>query len=97
MLDVDTFLTALYVVREHKRTRAISVGERPSEASSTMCNFNLLLDWRSRFISRMRSLRSEEAKAILCMDGRLFCGWMDLASLPCHKRRSSVELSCASI
>jgi hypothetical protein len=45
----------------------------------------------------MRSLRSEEAKAILCMDGRLFCGWMDLASLPCHKRRSSVELSCASI
>jgi hypothetical protein len=34
---------------------------------------------------------------ILCMDGRFFCGWMDVASLPCHRRRSSVQLSCASV
>jgi hypothetical protein len=42
-------------------------------------------------------LRWEEVMAILCMDGRFFGGWMDLASLPCHTRRSSVQLSCASV
>ena len=63
------------MVREQKRTRAISVGERPSEASSTMCILSLLLGRRSRFIFWMRSLRSCGAMVILCMDGRLFGGW----------------------
>ncbi len=67
--------TAYTVVREQKRTRAISVGERPSEASSTMCIRNLLLGWRSRFIFRMRPLRSFGAMVILCMEGRFFGGW----------------------
>src|SRR5215211_4091291 len=33
--------TAYTVVREQKSTRAISVGERPSEESSAMCNLSL--------------------------------------------------------
>jgi hypothetical protein len=35
------------VVREQKRTRAISVGERPSEASSAMCILSLRLGFLS--------------------------------------------------
>jgi hypothetical protein len=34
---------------------------------------------------------------IFCMCGRFFGGWMDVASLPCHKGRPLVQLSCASI
>src|SRR5215217_3033361 len=55
------------VVREQKRTRAISVGERPSAQSSTMCILSLLLGRRSRFIFWMRFLRSSEARVILCI------------------------------
>jgi hypothetical protein len=85
------------VVREQKSTPAISVVERPSEASSAMCILSLRLGFASRFILTMRSLRSEGAMAILSMGGRLFRGWLDLASLPCHTERPSVQLSCASI
>src|SRR5215212_7635709 len=59
--------TAYTVVREQKRIRAISVGERPSAASSTMCILSLLLGRLWRFISWMRSLRKEEAMVILCI------------------------------
>jgi hypothetical protein len=34
---------------------------------------------------------------IFSMCGRLFGGWMDVASLPCHKGRPLVQLSCAPI
>jgi hypothetical protein len=84
-------------VREQKSTRAISVGDKPSAASRMMCILSLLLERLSRFISMMRSLRSCGAIVILCMDGRFFGGWMDVASLPCHTERPSVQLSCASI
>jgi hypothetical protein len=59
--------TAYTVVLEQKRTRAISVGERPSAQSSTMCILSLLLGRLSRFIFWMRSLRSSEARVILCI------------------------------
>lgn len=68
------------VVREQKRTRAISVGARPSEASSTMCIRSLRLGFVSRFILRMRSLRCWEERRTLSISGRLFCGWLDLVS-----------------
>src|SRR5919202_432078 len=85
--------TVYTVVREQKRAREISVGERPpEEASSTMCILSLRLGFTSRFISMMRPLRSSGAMVILSMGGRLFRGWMDLASLPCHKGRSLVQL-----
>ena len=65
------------MVREQKRVRAISVGERPSHASRTMCIRNLRLGLLSRFIREMRSLRSAGAIAILSMGGRLFvAGWI---------------------
>jgi len=89
--------TAYTVVREQKSTRAISVGERPSEASSAMCILSLRLGFASRFISMMRSLRTWGAMVIFSMCGRFFGGWMDVASLPCHKGRPLVQLSCASI
>src|SRR5829696_3424070 len=59
------------VVREQNRVRAISVGERPSAASSTMCILSLLLSLLlgrlSRFIFWMRSLRSSKGRVILCI------------------------------
>src|SRR5215210_1073863 len=82
--------TAYTVVREQKRAREISVGERPSAASSTMCILSLLLGCHSRFILTMRSLRSAGAMAILSMGGRLFRGWLDLVSLPCNTERPSL-------
>jgi hypothetical protein len=33
----------------------------------------------------------------LHLGGRLSCGWVDLASLPCHRGRPSVQLICAPI
>ena len=89
--------TAYTVVREQNRTREISVGERPSEASSAMCILSLLLGRLSRFISMMSPLRSWGVMVIFSMCGRFFGGWMDVASLPCHKGRPFVQLSCASI
>jgi hypothetical protein len=70
--------TAYTVVREQKRTRAISVGERPSAQSSTMCILSLLLGRLSRFIFWMRSLRSSEARVILCIWAAvsLVAGWI---------------------
>src|SRR5215218_3345017 len=50
--------TAYTVVREQKRTPEISLGERPSEASSTICILSLRLGFTSRFIIRISSLRS---------------------------------------
>jgi hypothetical protein len=58
---------AYTIVREQKRTRAISVGERPLAQSNTMCILSLLLDRLSRFNSWMRSLRSSETRVILCI------------------------------
>ena len=88
--------TAYTVVREQNRTREISVGERPSEASSAMCILSLLLGRLSRFISMMSPLRSWGVMVIFSMCGRFFGGWMDVASLPCHKGRPFVQLSCPS-
>ena len=62
-----------------------------------MCILSLRLGFTSRFISEMRLLRSWGAMVIFSTCGRLFGGWMDLASLPCHKGRSLVQLSCAFI
>ena len=89
--------TAYTVVREQNRTREILVGERPSEASSAMCILSLLLGRLSRFISMMSPLCSWGVMVIFSMCGRFFGGWMDVASLPCHKGRPFVQLSCASI
>ena len=62
-----------------------------------MCILSLRLGFLSRFISVMRLSRSSGAMVIFSMCGRFFGGWMDVASLPCHKGRSLVQLSCASI
>ena len=62
-----------------------------------MCILSLRLGFLSRFISVMRLSRSSGAMVIFSMCGRFFGGWMDLASLPCHKGRPFVQLSCASI
>ena len=66
------------------------MGERPSEASSAMCILSLLLGRLSRFISMMSPLRSWGVMVIFSMCGRFFGGWMDVASLPCHKGRPFV-------
>src|SRR3712207_6713120 len=70
--------TAYTVVREQKRIWAISVGERPSAHTSTMCILSLLLGRRSRFIFWMRFLRSSEARVILCIRAAVsfVAGWI---------------------
>jgi hypothetical protein len=62
-----------------------------------MCILSLRLGFISRFISEMRRSRSWGTMVIFSMCGRFFSGWMDLASLPCHKGRLFVHLSWASI
>jgi hypothetical protein len=73
------------------------VGESPSEASSVMCILSLRLGFISRFISQMRHSRCWETMVIFSMCGSFFGGWMDVASLACHKGRPSVHLSWAAI
>ena len=68
-------------------------GRAAVEASSAMCILSLLLGRLSRFISMMSPLRSWGVMVIFSMCGRFFGGWMDVASLPCHKGRPFVQLS----